>query len=183
MTTNFDLSALASLLGQIRTATYIAFDGDSDLMSYRTIQGWNQNTKIPFSIEDAHELNNSRDDSLPESIQKQLKARLDKSKNMLLIIGDKTNKNRKGILRYEINYALRNDLPIFLVYKGYSSLFDDNTPELWKQTLEPQIPKVLREEENKYCLVCPFSHDILVQGIHKYDKYSLPQKGYTWHWR
>jgi hypothetical protein len=183
MTANFNMSALASLLGTLRTATYIAFDGDSDLMSYRTIQSWNQDIKTPFSIEDAHELNNAWDDSLPESIQKQLKIRLDRSKNMLLIIGDQTNKNRKGILQYEINYALRNNLPIFLVYKSYSSILHENTEKLWKNELEPKIPKFLREAQSKYCLVSPFTRDILIQGIHHYYIYNLPKLGYTWHWR
>lgn len=59
-----------------RTRTYIAFDGDADLMSYRTIQGWSADPSYPFTLLDAHDLSNAQDDSLPESIIKQLKIRL-----------------------------------------------------------------------------------------------------------
>ena len=56
-----------------RTKTYIAFDGDTDLMSYRTIQAWSAAPKHPFALNNAHEINNARDDSLPESIMNQLR--------------------------------------------------------------------------------------------------------------
>ena len=125
-----------------RTKTYIAFDGDADLMSYRTIQSWSADPKYPFNLNDAHDINYARDDSLPESIINQLRERLKVSKHLVLIIGSKTNRNRKGILQYEIRYALRNSLPIILVLKGFSS-DDDHTKELWNSELRPKIPAVL----------------------------------------
>src|SRR2546430_1566672 len=99
-----------SLLGRSlgRTKTYIAFDGDTDLMSYRTIQAWSADPKHPFVLNDAHDINYARDDSLPESIINQLRERLDVSKHLVLLIGSATNRNRRGILQYEIRYALRN---------------------------------------------------------------------------
>ena len=88
---------------QRRTKTYIAFDGDADLMSYRTIQSWSVDPRQLFTLNDAHEVNNARDDSLPESIINQLRERLGVSKHLVLIIGSATNSNRKGILQYEIS--------------------------------------------------------------------------------
>ena len=57
----------------MRTKIYIAFDGDSDLMSYRTIQSWSANQALSFNLNDAHDVNYARDDSLPQSIINQLR--------------------------------------------------------------------------------------------------------------
>ena len=164
-----------------RTKTYIAFDGDADLMSYRTIQGWSADPKYPFTLNDAHEINYARDVSLPESIINQLRERLDVSKHIVLIVGSETNNNRKGILQYEINYGIRNKLPFILVFKGFSSE-DKADASLWQNKLLPKIPKVLRDGEPKYCLVSPFTRDVLVRAIWTYSAENLPQKGYTWFW-
>jgi len=166
-----------------RTKTYIAFDGDTDLMSYRTIQSWSADPKYPFALNDAHEINWARDDSLPESIINQLRERLQVSKHLVLIVGSATNKNRKGILQYEMRYALRNALPIILVFKGFSS-DDENSKELWQTKLLPKIPAVLKDwAEDKYCLVCPFTREVVVSGIQTYSNNHLPSKGYTWRWK
>lgn len=166
-----------------RTKTYIAFDGDTDLMSYRTIQSWSADPKYPFVLNDAHEINWARDDSLPESIINQLRERLQVSKHLVLIVGSATNKNRKGILQYEIRYALRNALPIILVFKGSSS-DDENSKELWQTKLLPKIPAVLKDwAEDKYCLVCPFAREVVVSAIQTYSNNHLPSKGYTWRWK
>lgn len=165
----------------MRTKTYIAFDGDADLMSYRKIQDWNKDEKVPFSINDAHELNNARDDSLPESIINQLRERMEISKNVVLLISSATNKNRKGILQWEIGYALRNKLPIILVFIGYGS--ETPTSEaLWKN-LYLKIPAILRVTElDKYCLLCPFTRDVLIKAINSYSSTNLPSKDFSWYW-
>lgn len=53
---------------QARTQTYVAFDGDADLMSFRTIQSWSADPKIMFTLDNAHDLNYARDDSLPSRL-------------------------------------------------------------------------------------------------------------------
>ncbi len=166
-----------------RTKSYIAFDGDADLMSYRTIQGWSADPRHPFVLNDAHELNYARDDSLPESICRQLQERLDVSRNFVLIVGSATNKNRKGIMQYEIRYALRNVLPIFLVFKGYSSTDGYDWTKLWANVLYPMLPLVLREwSGDKYCLLSPFTREVIVGAIEQYSNVYLPEKGYSWKW-
>ena len=165
-----------------RTKTYIAFDGDADLMCYRTIQSWSADPKYPFHLNDAHEINYARDDSLPESIISQLRERMDASKNVVLIIGSQTNRNRKGILQWEIGYAVRHGLPIILAFKGYSA---DTlaTEELWQTCLLPLIPKTLRDRANDaYCLVSPLTRNAVCSAIHKYSNTDLPSQGYTWYW-
>ncbi len=165
-----------------RSRTYIAFDGDTDLMSYRTFQAWSADPYHPFVLNDAHELNYARDDSLPESIINQLRERLDASKQLVLIIGSATNSNRRGILQYEIRYALRHDLPIILVFKGYTS-DDAYSDQLWRQQLQPKIPAVLRNwTERKHCLVCPFTREVVTRAIGQYSHTNLPPENYTWSW-
>jgi hypothetical protein len=165
-----------------RTKNYIAFDGDADLMSYRTMQGWSQDPKTPFEVNDAHELNYAKDDSLPESIINQLRERLKRSKNFLLIIGSETNKNRRGILQYEINYAIDNKLPIILIFKGHNTE-EENDKKLWDEKLYPKIPKQIKDATEKYCLVSPFTRDVLYKTIQKYSNNNLPDNNYTWAWK
>jgi hypothetical protein len=165
----------------MRTKTYIAFDGDTDLMSYRTVQAWDADDSS-FSLNDAHDINYARDDSLPESIINQLRERLEVSKNIGLIIGSETKGNRKGILKYELNYALKENLPIFLFFKGIDAS-TANTEQLWKNTLLPKIPTVITTSQTKYCLVCPFTKSAFSSAAANYSNNNLPQEGYVWHWK
>ena len=164
-----------------RTKNYIAFDGDEDIMSYRTIQSWDRDANCTFHLNDAHDINYCYDDSLPESICKQLKERLDCSKNFVLIIGNNINKNRKGIIQYEINYALRYKLPIVLVFKGYSENIN-NSDSLWYNELFAKIPQLIRNTDEKYCLVSPFTRRAIEHAINNYSNNYLPKRGYTWNW-
>jgi len=165
-----------------RTRTYIAFDGDSDLMSYRTIQSWIANQGLSSVLRDAHDVNEARDDSLPESIINQLRERLDLSKILILLVGEKTKANRKGILKYELQYALRNRLPILLAFIGFAET-DSNIADLWKRYLHPKIPTVLTEAEEIYGLVSPFTRAAIERGVKTYSDQRLPDRGYTWNWR
>lgn len=88
-----------------RTRTYIAGDwtGDEDLIS--SLQRWNENSYWGISFTDAHELTQARDTSLPCSIKKSLKERLDTSKTFVLIVGNDTNNLTKGGCRYCRSYS------------------------------------------------------------------------------
>ena len=166
-----------------RTKTYVAFDGDVDLTTFQSLEKWSQDKDYPFDLIFARNINYSQESSLPQSIINQLEKKLDSCKNFILIIGSKTNNMRKTIIQYEIRYALQNKLPIFIVYKDYSS--DDwYSKEFWINTLRPMIPKLLREDwtQDKYCLVCPFSSDVLFKAIIDYTNNDLPGEGYTWYW-
>jgi len=166
----------------IRTKTYIAFDGDSDLMSYRTVQSWSANQAISFNLNDAHGINTARDDSLSQSIINQLRERLDNTKILILLVGDKTKYNKKGILKYELQYALRNKLPIQLSFIGFETNHS-NTSELWNKYLQPKIPTVLTEASEIYALVSPFTRASVEYAIKTYSHLRLPNKGFTWNWK
>ena len=165
-----------------RTKTYIAFDGDSDLMSYRTVQSWSANQALSFNLKDAHDVNYARDDSLPQSIIIQLRARLDVSKIVILLVGDKTKYNRRGILKYELQYALGNNLPLLLAFIGFEPT-QSNTSELWNRYLQPKIPSVLLNATEIYALVSPFTRVAVEHAVKTYSHLQLPEQGYTWNWR
>ena len=89
-----------------RTRTYIAGDwtGDANLIS--RLQYWNESSFWNLSYLDAHDLTQARDTSLPCSIKKSLKNRLDASKRFVLVVGDKTLSLTKGGCRYCTSYSI-----------------------------------------------------------------------------
>lgn len=93
---------------------YTVFDGDSDIHYFYLLKAWTSNDNFDFEIKDAHDLNYAKDTSLEESIKAQLRARLQNSKAMLLLVGEKTKYLYKFV-RWELEYALKNNLPIIAV--------------------------------------------------------------------
>ena len=93
---------------------YVAFDGDTDILYYYLMRAWTNNENFNFEINDAHDLNSARDSSQEESIKNQLRIRLQNSKALILLIGEHTKYLRKFV-RWELEYALRNTMPIIAV--------------------------------------------------------------------
>lgn len=123
-----------------RNKTYIAFDGDTDMSYYRTLQMWKSNDDINFEFYDAHDLNTSRDTSLTESIKNQLRTRFDNSKLFMIIVGEKTKWNRKFI-PWEIEQALNRKLPIIVVnINGVRQKDENRCPTLLRDELAIHIP-------------------------------------------
>ena len=73
-----------------RSKIYVAFDGDTDIHYYFLMKAWTNNEKFDFEINDAHDINFSRDTSLEQSIKNQLRIRLNNSKVFILLIGENT---------------------------------------------------------------------------------------------
>ena len=109
-----------------RNKTYVAFDGDNDIHYYRLMCAWKQNDNTSFNFFDAHDLNYARDTSLEESIKSQLRKRFDNSRTFVLLIGEKTRYLRKFV-PWEIDQALRRDLPIICVNINGKRSQDENT--------------------------------------------------------
>lgn len=79
-----------------RTKTYIAADWDHDKDAVDQIYKWKNGKGWSLDFQDAHELTQSRDSSLPCSIKSSLKTRMDASKAFVLIVGDHTDSVTKG---------------------------------------------------------------------------------------
>lgn len=128
-----------------RTRTYIAADFDNDKNAVDQLHKWNDSKYWSLSFTDAHELQKSNDSSLPCSIKKSLKERMDGSKTFVLIVGNKTNATTKGscqycdsyfsflgacakgysvdyrsFIKYECDKAVEADIQIIVLYKDTS---------------------------------------------------------------
>lgn len=98
----------------MRDKIYTVFDGDTDIHYFYLMKAWTNNENFNFEIKDAHDLNYAKDTSLEESIKAQLRIRLQNSKAIILLVGEKTKYLHKFV-RWELEYALRNKLPIIAV--------------------------------------------------------------------
>lgn len=117
-----------------RNKTFVSFDGDSDMSYYRLMQAWKQNDGITFNFYDAHDLNTARDSSQEASIKARLTERMRNTKVFVLLVGERTRYLQKFV-RWEIEQAIRRDLPIVAVNLNGRRSMDQN-----------RCPPVLREE-------------------------------------
>lgn len=141
-----------------RNKTYIAFDGDNDIQHYRIMKAWKEHDHIDFNFQDAHDLNNARDTSTDESIKAQLRLRMTDSKQMLLLVGDKTRFLRKFV-PWEIELARKKDIPIIVVNLNDSRSFDAE-----------RAPSAV--EDNVYTISIPFKMKIIQYALDNFpDSY------------
>lgn len=115
-----------------KNKTYVCFDGDNDIIYYRLMCAWKQNDNTNFNFYDAHDLNQSRDSSLEETIKANLRIRLDNSKVFVVLVGEKTRFLYKFV-RWEMEEAIKRNLPIIVVNLNNKREFDDiNCPPILK---------------------------------------------------
>ena len=118
-----------------RNKTFVSFDGDTDMHYYRLMQAWKQNDGIDFNFYNAHDLNSARDTSQEESIKAQLAERMRNTKIFILLVGERTRYLNKFV-RWEIEQAIRRDLPIIAVnLNGKRFMDEDRCPPLLKDKL------------------------------------------------
>lgn len=110
-----------------RNKTYICFDGDNDMRYYRLMTAWAANENTTFNFYNAHDLNAARDNSQEESIKRQLRERFANSKLFIVLIGEKTKFLTKFV-KWEMEVALRLDLPIIGVNLNGNRSRDDRCP-------------------------------------------------------
>ena len=87
-----------------RNKTYIAADWDHDKNAVEQIHKWKDSDHWSLNFHDAHEITQARDTSLPCSIKRSLKERMDSSKLFVLIVGDHTNTVTKGGCQFCSSY-------------------------------------------------------------------------------
>ncbi|MBY0554879.1 TIR domain-containing protein [bacterium] len=123
-----------------RTRTYVAFDATEDIRYYRLMQAWTAHDDFEFDFNDAHELTTIRQDSIEDSIKASLRERMKNSKILVVLVGEKT-KNLRKYVPWEIEIALKADLPIIVVNLNKTKRKDDTLcPELLKSALAIHIP-------------------------------------------
>lgn len=87
-----------------RTKTYIAADWDGDKNAVEQLHKWNDSRYWSLTFADAHDMTQSRDESLNCSIKRSLATRMDASKTFILVVGENTNSVRSGSCQYCQSY-------------------------------------------------------------------------------
>lgn len=137
--------------------TYVCFDADTDIHYYRLMTAWKEHEKIAFDFHNAHDLNNIRGTSSEETIKAKLRERLQNTKVLVVLIGENT-KNLYKYVRWEIEYAIDNDIPIIGVNLNGSKIRDSRCPPLLRDELCIYVPfgqKILNYALNQW----PGSHE------------------------
>jgi hypothetical protein len=83
-----------------RTKTYIAADWTGDSNAVNQLHKWNESNYWGLSFQDAHDITQSSDSSKNCSIKASLRARLDKTKTFVLVVGNGTKTRRAGACSY-----------------------------------------------------------------------------------
>lgn len=131
-----------------RNGTYIAFHaegtnrpGRSDIDYYNLMKAWSAKTDDDFTMINSHEKAAAvRDTSKRATLRASLLQRLRNSKNMVLVIGASTRRDRDWV-PFEIEKAVDlYGLPIIASYPGYECILNPEAlRDLWPATLEKRI--------------------------------------------
>lgn len=130
-----------------RNKTYVAFDGDKDMYAYNLMKAWKQNDNTNFNFYDAHDINTALDSSTEETIKRRLSERMSNSKVFVLLVGESTKYLYKFV-RWEIEQAIKRELPIIVVnLNGKRASDDERCPAIANNTLAIHIsysPKIMQ---------------------------------------
>jgi len=109
-----------------RNKTYVIFDGDEDMWAYAHMKGWKTLKHIDFDFNNAHDLkplaSNVNNEAL---VKRRLAERMENTKQVIVVVGEKT-KNLYRFVRWEIEQAQRQNIPIVVAYLNKSRSVDNN---------------------------------------------------------
>lgn len=134
--------------------TYVAFDADNDIRYYRLMQAWKKNDSTSFNFYDAHDLNNLMPYSSEDTIKAKLAERLRNTKVFVLLVGNST-KNLYKFVRWEIEQALKRNIPIIVVNLNSKRSEDSNL-----------CPAILN---NKLAIHISFNQKIIEHAIDNWE--------------
>ena len=143
------IGLLDSILGVVslayRNAVYVSMDADNDIRNYFLMKAWKQSDRSTFNFVDAHDINTILDAS-EESIKAGLQERFRGTKVFVLLVGEST-KHLYKYVRWEIEQAIKRDLPRIVVNLNEARARDDNKcPAIIRDELAIHIsfnPKIL----------------------------------------
>lgn len=122
-----------------RNKVYVCFDADEDMWAYDLMKTWRDGDNLGFDFYDAHDLNNIMEWSSEETIKRRLRERLNNTKMMLIIIGEKT-KNLHKYVRWEIEVAIKLEIPLIGInLNNKRSMDHDLCPPILRDTLAAHI--------------------------------------------
>lgn len=163
-----------------RSGTYVAFHAGgtsnpiaSDIRYYRMLKAWHEHDGIDFRLTDSHEKAGVRDTASKARLKVVLSERLQKSKNMVLIVTPDTKKDTDWV-PFEVAYAVDNcKIPIIAAYPDYeyigapAELFS-----LWPFALTTRI-----YSGAAHVIHIPFKCEPLKDAIGQLSHDSLPVGG------
>ena len=100
-----------------RNKTFVSFASE-DIHCYRLMTAWKANENIDFNFYDAHGFYTALDTSQPETIRRRIRERLANTKQVILLVGDKTRAkaaDANSFIYYEMYVIKQLDLPIVIV--------------------------------------------------------------------
>lgn len=116
-----------------RNKTYVIFDGENDMWAYAYMKGWKENDNIDFNFYDAHDIRPLTERATEETVRERLRERMASAKQVIVLVGEQT-KNLYQFVRWEIDLAMKKDLPIVVVnLNGKCSHDPDLCPPILKE--------------------------------------------------
>ncbi|NEP61281.1 MAG: molecular chaperone Tir [Symploca sp. SIO2G7] len=106
-----------------RNKIYVSFDADTDMHYYRLMSAWKSNPNIYFKFYDAHKINSNPNLKSETLIKRQLQVRFLNTKIFVILVGQNTRYLYKYV-RWEIEQALKLNLPIIVVNKNGKRILD-----------------------------------------------------------
>jgi hypothetical protein len=103
------------------------------------MKAWKENDRVSFNFHNAHEINNLMDWSSEETIKRRLRERLANTKVLVVLIGNNT-RNLYKYVRWEIEYAVENDIPIIGVNLNGRRNQDSLCPPIMRDELAIYVP-------------------------------------------
>ena len=164
-----------------RTGTYVAFHAngqteptESDIKYYNLLKAWNVLSDNDFSFTDSHEKTGAiQSYSQRQTIENHLKARLLRSKNMILVIGQTTKEDTDWV-PLEIRYAIDDcEIPIIAAYPGYNRIMAP--AELWP--LWPGALAVRIRDSRAHVIHIPFRKEPLIDAVGQFNHNNFPLGG------
>ena len=164
-----------------RNGTYVAFHAEgtnipinTDFKYYNLLVAWSNKSSDDFFMIDSHQKGSAvRDSSKKATLELRLKERLKNSKNMVLIIGETTKKDRDWI-PFEISYAVDNcDIPIIAAYTGYEYILNPSLlSDLWPYALKTRI-----NDGTASVIHIPFKKNPIKDAISQFSVNKKPKGG------
>lgn len=115
-----------------RNKTYVAFASE-DIRYYRLMAAWRASENIEFDFINAHDLYQARDASLPSTIKRRLRERLNNTKQVVLLGSPEARKkggDGTSFLAYEVDAIIDLKLPVVVAnLDGTRKAVWDNYPK------------------------------------------------------
>lgn len=125
---------------------YLAFDGINDLEPYNQIHEWEFSNNEKLTFIDGLDLYKQLDKTNDEILKNLVRERM-KLASICVLLVNKTTKSFRRFIRWQIEYAINNNMPIIAInVNGIRSVDYDRIPTILKKNLAIHIafqPKIL----------------------------------------